>query len=49
VKNLSQVNQYHDICLISPLETTYSPQMKLMLFLLSNTKKCEQFSAKQAG
>jgi hypothetical protein len=46
---LAQVNQYQDICLISPLEAIYSPQMQLMALVLSNHKKCGQFSADQAG
>jgi hypothetical protein len=46
---LAQVNQYQDICLISPLETISSPQMQLMALVLSNHKKCGQFSAEQAG
>ncbi|MBA6292387.1 hypothetical protein H4J58_08545 [Colwellia sp. MB3u-70] len=46
---LAQVNQYQDICLISPLETISSPQMQLMALVLSKHKKCGQFSADQAG
>ncbi|MFT6919021.1 MAG: hypothetical protein ACJA2G_001656 [Cognaticolwellia sp.] len=46
---LAQVNQYQDICLISPLEAISSPQMQLMALVLSNHKKCGQFSADQAG
>lgn len=46
---LAQVNQFQDICLISPLEAIYSPHMPLMALALSNHKKCGQFSADQAG
>ena len=48
-KSITEVKQYENICLISPLEKLYVPNMKLTTYPLTKHKQCGQFIAAIKG